>query len=851
MPKKNEAPTGRGQGQQDKESSTASNIHHPGMNDKTRVFEQARAAIGRGVVEHFTNAPGAEWRGSEFFTLNPIRGDSNIGSFSISELGLWHDFADDSSGDLIDLIVATGAKDKRAAAEAIIRASGGVVMDDEQRPSRGPGRPAKPVAQIPAPEEALKSLNPATKAQWVIERHGTPVKGWTYRTAAGGVAFCVTRHEKSDGSKNVLPWYFGKDSRWQMGQALETGRPLYKLDQLVKADRGTRFLIVEGEKCASVDVPGFLVTCWSGGAAATSKTDWAPLEQAAADGRVIIWPDADEPGRRAALAVANRLPGAKILQPTGKPAGWDIADAATEKLDLAAYIGANLPAHVDAGDIVRVAINLQEVPQLHVQSEILANALAAAKAANVFTMAGYPVRVLDVDGVMQPQALTVDSARHLASTYCCFIQMNRQRSGEVFPPREIVQDLLARGAWPWPTIDGVNNFPTIGKDGVVAVRNGYHASTRLFLDLPKCLADIDVPDSPSDVEVSEALERLDEAFCDFRFDAQASRDGVLALLLTILCRPAVQGPTPMFYASAAAPRTGKTKLVQALLQIVTGRMPGLMTLPRDDDELEKKMVAELIKAPPAFILDNLTNLNSPVLAAITTSDRYQGRILGKSETREIPARSVAIVTGNNVTFSHELARRVVPIRLVAETETPWLRTDFKHGNIHEWVIDQRPTLIRACLTLARAWFAAGSPAPRTIPPLGGFENWHRVVCGILEHAQRVDLFANAAEFFENSDTESDSWGEFVKAWRTTFDTRGATIGELKALAVAAGVIEEKPTVKGTETSLGSKLARMKDRVFAGYRITKARTSNGQTWRLRDTKKPDTAPTEDPNQLGIF
>ena len=38
--------------------------------------------------------------------LNPTRGDHNIGSFSISEAGLWHDFADDTSGDLVDLLVA-------------------------------------------------------------------------------------------------------------------------------------------------------------------------------------------------------------------------------------------------------------------------------------------------------------------------------------------------------------------------------------------------------------------------------------------------------------------------------------------------------------------------------------------------------------------------------------------------------------------------------------------------------------------------------------------------------------------------------------------------------------------------
>jgi putative DNA primase/helicase len=313
------------------------------------IFDQARAAVTRSVVEHFASAPGAYWQGGEFFTLNPIRGDSHIGSFSISEEGLWHDFADDSSGDLVDLVVATGAKDKRAAAEAIIRAAGRVVEDDgwkdqqkADRSTKTKKKSDKPAAQIPAPEDALKSLNAAISERWVGERHGKPVKGWTYRTAAGGVAFCVARFEKPDGSKDVLPWYYGTDAKWHPGQALETGRPLYKLDQLVKADKGVPVLVVEGEKCASIDVPGFLVVCWSGGSSATAKTDWAPLE-----GReVVVWPDADEAGTKAAQAIARRLPGAKVMDVRGKPDGWDIADAVAEGIDPVAFIAAGLAAAV-------------------------------------------------------------------------------------------------------------------------------------------------------------------------------------------------------------------------------------------------------------------------------------------------------------------------------------------------------------------------------------------------------------------------------------------------------------------------------------------------------------------------
>lgn len=302
------------------------------------IFEQARAAVSGQVIESLLASPGAYWENGEYWTLNPTRGDRDIGSFSINEAGLWHDFADDNSGDLVDLLVAIRNCSKREAAEEIVKVSGRIVQED--RPVRITKKRDKIAPQIPAPDGALKSLNKTVSASWCTSKHGKPVKGWTYHTADGGVAFAVTRHEKPDGSKDVIPWYYGTDNAWHPGQAYDAGRPLYKLNQ-VAAHAGP-ILIVEGEKCADVPVQGYMVTTWAGGASATSRTDWAPLEDAARDGRVIIWPDADDAGLKAAAAIAKRLPGARILTIKDKPQGWDIADAVAEGIDPAAFIAEHL-----------------------------------------------------------------------------------------------------------------------------------------------------------------------------------------------------------------------------------------------------------------------------------------------------------------------------------------------------------------------------------------------------------------------------------------------------------------------------------------------------------------------------
>jgi hypothetical protein len=154
------------------------------------IFDQARAAVSVALVEHLTTSPGAYWQGGEYWTRNPLRADQDIGSFSITEQGLWHDFIGES-GDLISLVVAMRGCTKKQADAEIIRLAGGSVDEDPAR--RTKTKPDKPRPQVPAPDSALKQLNSVTCAAWVIERHGKPVKGWTYRTADGGVAF-LRRH---------------------------------------------------------------------------------------------------------------------------------------------------------------------------------------------------------------------------------------------------------------------------------------------------------------------------------------------------------------------------------------------------------------------------------------------------------------------------------------------------------------------------------------------------------------------------------------------------------------------------------------------------------------------------------
>ena len=119
-------------------------------------------------------------------------------------------------------------------------------------------------------------------------------------------------------------------------------RPLYNLVGLAQRPNDP-VLVVEGEKtavAASEVIEDYVAITWPGGCEAVSRADWTPLK-----GRdVIVWPDADPEGEKAAREVgdhASRAGAASVRivrLPKGLPKGWDLADTIPGVLDLAALL---------------------------------------------------------------------------------------------------------------------------------------------------------------------------------------------------------------------------------------------------------------------------------------------------------------------------------------------------------------------------------------------------------------------------------------------------------------------------------------------------------------------------------
>lgn len=177
----------------------------------------------------------------------------------------------------------------------------------------------------PAPPDAHPSL-------------GKPSARWFYADGEGRLLGLANRFDAPDRSKQFRPstlWERERDRRreWRW-EAWPAPRPLYGLDRLAERSKAP-VVVCEGEKTADAAarlLPDHVAVTSPNGAKSAAKADWSPL----AGRRVVVWPDADPPGRAYAEAVvalareAGAAFVAMLTPPEGVVEGWDVADAEAE-----------------------------------------------------------------------------------------------------------------------------------------------------------------------------------------------------------------------------------------------------------------------------------------------------------------------------------------------------------------------------------------------------------------------------------------------------------------------------------------------------------------------------------------
>lgn len=335
------------------------------------------------------------------------------------------------------------------------------------------------------------------------------------------------------------------------------------------------------------------------------------------------------------------------------------------------------------------------------------------------------------------------------------------------PPSWVAPTLLARGAWGFPYLEAVVESPCLRPDGTVLDRPGYDAATGILYE-PQ-LAYPPVPPLPTEDEVTDACRTLMEPLEEFPFKGEEDRAAAVAAVLSIVARPAIKGPVPMFVVTAPTPGTGKSLLVDAIVQSASGRSPARFSNPREDDEFKKFLFSVCLEGATTVHMDNVEGaLGSPALSMALTAVEIRDRILSTNRTATVPHRAVWFATGNNIQFKGDTYRRVVPINLDAGVEKPEER-QFRRVDLHAFLSEAKPRLVCAALTVLRGYLAAGAPSTGK-SPFGSYEAWDALVRGAVLHSFNLDPCSGREELREQSDRSLDDLGNLLSAWHTAIPT---------------------------------------------------------------------------------
>ena len=416
--------------------------------------------------------------------------------------------------------------------------------------------------------------------------------------------------------------------------------------------------------------------------------------------------------------------------------------------------------------------------------EVSADAMNALVRANsppeIFVRSGRLVQ-FRVDENYRPMLELVDEKilRSRLARVADFCAVSGKNDGmtPVDPPISIVRDILALGEWDFPPIVSIVECPVLRPSGTILSSSGYDPETKLYYYPSHELTNLDIPENPTEEQVQDSLELLQEVIIDFPFSDRASRTNTLGLILTPVIRPAISGNVPMALIDAPQAGTGKGLLGEITSHISTGHNPLMMPCSKSSEEWRKKITSALLADASIIVVDNVTSeLNSEILASALTSPEWGDRLLGKNEIVRLPQRATIMANGNNIRLGGDLPRRCYQIRLDAEMSRPWQRSEFKHPKLIEWIDENRGRLISAALILARAWFTAGKPVYRG-PTIGGFTEWTNVVGGILQNAGINGFLENIEGMYDTADEESLQWESFLltlyelhaDTWLTTAD----------------------------------------------------------------------------------
>jgi hypothetical protein len=434
----------------------------------------------------------------------------------------------------------------------------------------------------------------------------------------------------------------------------------------------------------------------------------------------------------------------------------------------------------------------------------------------------------------------------------------------VNPPRDLCQNYLSyserAGVPPLETIMAV---PFFAEDDTLCDKDGYHAASRTWLDLPANFVLPDTTPTPENINAAKEL-LLNEVLGEVAFDDDASKAHALALMILPFVRKLIHGATPLHLWDA--PERGSGKTYGASLCIMPFSRPCPTTEKNNKEEWRKALFTDLLEGASHIFIDNVkSSLNSASIDAMLTAPAIRERVLGSNISATVPVQCVWVATSNNAELTQDIVTRTVVIRLDPNAPNPDLR-DF-NKDPEQFIWNNRAVVCSAIITLCRAWIEAGKPKYSGTNRMR-FREWRDVIGGILETVGVAGFLDNAKEQRKMlSNDAADDWSQLIGQWWQTHDKKAVTGADLLTIAenfpsIAAMFAKDDTPTQKSRKLLGA-LRHRRDRVFAvlpdiekqeeGARLYKIRSgaprSRAATYFLEEVQTTQTTQTTDNAHAG--
>jgi hypothetical protein len=434
-------------------------------------------------------------------------------------------------------------------------------------------------------------------------------------------------------------------------------------------------------------------------------------------------------------------------------------------------------------------------------------------------------RVIPETGEVIPQ--TRDLWQKTLIRACSFIAYD-PKTGLISPtePNSYLVNTTRADVEGYLPLRGVKHAPFVRKDGTVCQDQGYDEQSGLFL-VKTSQGNFFVPERPSAADIAGSRAILEDWLYDFLqiMPTDSDRANVLALIMTPYVRHNL--PTaPLAVINGLQMGVGKNLLADGISIVYNGEQAAPQSVPLEEEEQRKQLTSTFISGKDFVVFDEAHVLAGKPLAQALTAATWSDRTLGKSVQGNYPNQMTWISLGNNVRVEGDIARRVYQVRLKPNSPNPENRrsSEFRHPDFREYTRQNRHKILTAILTLIRAWYAAGSPAPARGTSFGSFETWEKTMGGILETAGISGFLDNQDEFRSESSTEMVFWTNHLMWLEETFgDKKFTTRDVYQKLRDARGQGEAPPNMENIEDpsytrKLGIAYSRVRDRYMNGYRL---------------------------------